>query len=174
MHEKAIYTVSCFNLPAQYCWLIQIESQCQPTASVNSVNAECQATNIAFTCAGSSIHVDYELALQRWLENQVSVVYLSAVAEILSVRDFKTLAQFCGPFDYAYWDYSNVGYLSTIRHKVTLLFNRIYRHTHCSMTYSQNWDLPQKQTRCWATTTPLMSTRWLWQTVSHDDVKVIR
>ena len=72
----------CLSLICLHCLLVQIESQCQSTASVNSANADCQATNVTFTCEGSMIQVDYVLVLY-WLENQVSVVYLSAVAEIL-------------------------------------------------------------------------------------------
>ena len=84
----------CLSLICLHCLLVQIESQCQSTASVNSADADCQATNVTFTCEGSSLLVDYVLVL-RVLENQVSVVYLYAAAEILRFRDFKILSQFC-------------------------------------------------------------------------------
>ena len=76
--------------------MIQIESQCQTTASVNSAHGNCQATNVTFTCEGSNIHFDYELLL-RVLESQVSVVYSSAVVEMLRFPDFEISSPFYVP-----------------------------------------------------------------------------
>ena len=74
--------------------MVQIESQCQSAASVNSANADCQATNVTFTCG--SLHVAYELLLS-FLENQdVSGIYLSAVAGIIMLQNFEISAQLCG------------------------------------------------------------------------------
>ena len=74
--------------------MIQIESQCHSTESVNSANADCQAANVTFTCG--SLHVAYELLL-RLLENQdVSGIYLSAVAGIIMLQNFEISAQLCG------------------------------------------------------------------------------
>ena len=86
--------------------MIQIESQCQTTASLNSAHGDCQATNVTFTCEGSRIHIDYALVL-HWLESQVSVVYSSAVAKILRFRDFEISAPFYVPLamftDIIFW-----------------------------------------------------------------------
>ena len=73
MHRRVLFAW-CLLLIYLYRWLIQIESQCQSTASVNSANADCQAANVTFTCG--SLHVAYELLL-RLLENQdVSGIYI--------------------------------------------------------------------------------------------------
>ena len=95
MHRRVLFAW-CLLLIYLYRWLIQIESQCQSTASVNSANGGCQATNVAFTCADSSAYVEYELVL-RWLENPVSIVYFVRGSGDFELSIFRDVESICRP-----------------------------------------------------------------------------
>ena len=130
----------CLSLICLHCLLVQIESQCQSTASVNSANVYCQATNVTFTCEGSRIHIDYALVL-HWLESQVSVVYSSAVAKILRFRDFEISAPFYVPLamftEIIFWlDVRARGVVNGSPNNNIVVYSSS-RSKHSSMTFGQ-------------------------------------